>query len=157
MGSLIVKGLVVEVADWNQDKADLIKLRGIVFVEEQNVPVTLEIDGMDPDCRHVKAVMNNQTIGTARLLPNGYIGRMCVLKEYRSQGVGKKMLECLIQQAFYDQTTSAPIDEVTLNSQSSAIAFYQANGFLICSEEFIEANIVHQKMVLKRSDYENKD
>ena len=157
MGSLIVKGLVVEAADWNQDKADLIKLRGIVFVEEQNVPVTLEIDGMDPDCRHVKAVMNNQTIGTARLLPNGYIGRMCVLKEYRSQGVGKKMLECLIQQAFYDQTTSAPIDEVTLNSQSSAIAFYQANGFLICSEEFIEANIVHQKMVLKRSDYENKD
>ena len=157
MGSLIVKGLVVEAADWNQDKADLIKLRGIVFVEEQNVPVTLEIDGMDPDCRHVKAVMNDQTIGTVRLLPNGYIGRMCVLKEYRSQGVGKKMLECLIQQAFYDQTTSAPIDEVTLNSQSSAIAFYQANGFLICSEEFIEANIVHQKMVLKRSDYENKD
>mgnify|MGYP000081597037 FL=1 len=157
MGSLIVKGLVVEAADWNQDKADLIKLRGIVFVEEQNVPVTLEIDGMDLDCRHVKAVMNDQTIGTGRLLPNGYIGRMCVLKEYRSQGVGKKMLECLIQQAFYDQTTSAPIDEVTLNSQSSAIAFYQANGFVICSEEFIEANIVHQKMVLKRSDYENKD
>ena len=157
MGSLILKGLVVEAADWNQDKADLIKLRGIVFVEEQNVPVTLEIDGMDPDCRHVKAVMNDQTIGTGRLLPNGYIGRMCVLKEYRSQGVGKKMLECLIQQAFYYQTTSAPIDEVTLNSQSSAIAFYQANGFVICSEEFIEANIVHQKMVLKRSDYDNKD
>jgi predicted GNAT family N-acyltransferase len=157
VGSLIVKGLVVEAADWNQDKAELIKLRGIVFVEEQNVPVTLEIDGMDPDCRHVKAVMNDQTIGTARLLPNGYIGRMCVLKEYRSQGVGKKMLECLIQQAFYDQTTSAPMDEVTLNSQSSAIAFYQTNGFVICSEEFMEANITHQKMVLKRSDYENKD
>jgi predicted GNAT family N-acyltransferase len=148
---------VVEAADWNQDKADLIKLRGIVFVEEQNVPVSLEIDGMDSDCRHVKAVMNDQTIGTARLLPNGYIGRMCVLKQFRSQGVGKKMLECLIQQAFYDQTTSAPMDQVTLNSQSSAIAFYQANGFSICSEEFIEANIVHQKMVLKRSDYDNRD
>ena len=156
MSSLIVKDLVVEAADWNQDKADLIKLRGIVFVEEQNVPVSLEIDGMDPDCRHVKAVMKDQTIGTARLLPNGYIGRMCVLKEFRSQGVGKKMLECLIQQAFYDQTTSAPMDQVTLNSQSSAIAFYQANGFSICSEEFMEANIVHQKMVLKRSDYDNK-
>jgi predicted GNAT family N-acyltransferase len=157
VSSLIVKDLVVEAADWNQDKADLIKLRGIVFVEEQNVPVSLEIDGMDSDCRHVKAVMNDQTIGTARLLPNGYIGRMCVLKQFRSQGVGKKMLECLIQQAFYDQTTSAPMDQVTLNSQSSAIAFYQANGFSICSEEFIEANIVHQKMVLKRSDYDNRD
>ncbi len=101
--------------------------------------------------------MNDKAFGTARLLPNGYIGRMCVLRDYRSQGVGKKMLECLIQQAFYDQTTSAPIDEVTLNSQSSAIAFYQANGFVICSEDFIEPNIVHQKMVLKRSDYDNRD
>ncbi|MFT4608504.1 MAG: putative GNAT family N-acyltransferase [Urechidicola sp.] len=157
MSSLVVKGLVVEASDWNQDKIELIKLRGIVFVDEQNVPVSLEIDGMDPECRHVKAVMDDQTIGTARLLPNGYIGRMCVLKEFRSQGVGTKMLECLIQQAFFDQTTGVQMDEVTLNSQSSAIAFYQANGFIICSEEFLEANIVHRKMVLKRSDYYNKD
>lgn len=157
MRPLVIGDLVVEVADWNQDKAELIKLRGIVFVEEQNVPVSLEIDGMDPDCRHVKAVMDDQTIGTARLLPNGYIGRMCVLKEFRSQGVGTKMLACLIQQAFFDQTTSAPMDEVTLNSQSSAIAFYEANGFVICSEEFMEANIVHQKMVLKMSNYHNKN
>lgn len=156
MRPLVVQDLVVEVADWHKDKAELIKLRGTVFVEEQNVPVSLEIDGMDPDCRHVKALMNDQTIGTARLLPNGYIGRMCVLKEFRNQGVGTKMLACLIQQAFFDQTTGAPMDEVSLNSQSSAISFYEENGFIACSEEFMEANIVHRKMILKRSDYYNK-
>ena len=151
-----MRSLVVEAADWNQDKAELIKLRGIVFVEEQNVPVSLEIDGMDPDCRHVKAIMDDQTIGTARLLPNGAIGRMCVLKEFRNQGVGTKMLSNLIQQAFFDQTSKEPMEEVTLNSQSSAIALYEANGFVTCSDEFMEANIAHRKMVLQRADYHNK-
>jgi predicted GNAT family N-acyltransferase len=152
---LAIDELVVEAADWSQDKTELIKLRGIVFVEEQSVPVSLEIDGMDPDCRHVKALMKEQIIGTARLLPNGYIGRMCVLKEFRNQGVGTKMLDNLIQQAFSDQITRDRMDEVTLNSQSSAIVFYEANGFVTCSEEFIEANISHRKMVLKRADYHN--
>jgi predicted GNAT family N-acyltransferase len=153
----VAKGLVVKRADWKQDQAELIKLRGIVFVEEQNVPVSLEIDGMDPDCRHVKALMDAHTIGTGRLLPNGYIGRMCVLKAFRNQGVGTKMLTNLIQLAFFDPTNNNSLDEVTLNSQSSAVAFYEANGFLTCSEEFMEANIVHRKMVLKRTDYYNKN
>lgn len=148
--------LIVKAANWDQDKAELIKLRGIVFVEEQNVPVSLEIDGMDPDCRHVKASMDGRTIGTARLLPNATIGRMCVLKEFRNQGVGAKMLNNLIQQAFFDQTFGVLMNEVTLNSQSSAISFYEANGFKICSDEFMEANIVHQKMILKKSDYQIK-
>jgi predicted GNAT family N-acyltransferase len=138
-------GLIIEAADWAQDKAELIKLRGIVFVQEQNVPVSREIDGLDPDCLHVKALLGSQTIGTARLLPDGCIGRMCVLKEFRNQNVGSKMLDNLIQQAF-----SAGTNEVSLNSQTYAIPFYQKNGFVICSDEFMDANIPHRKMVLKR-------
>jgi len=155
--SVIIDGLVVEAANWDEDKAALIKLRGIVFVEEQNVPVELEIDGMDPDCRHVKAFMGDQTIGTARLLPSGYIGRMCVLKSFRNQGVGSKMLTNLIQQAFFDKTISPLLNEITLNAQSSAIAFYERNGFVVCSEEFMDANIIHRKMVLKRTDNQSKN
>jgi predicted GNAT family N-acyltransferase len=153
MVNSLTKGLVVETANWKKDEVELVKLRGIVFVEEQNVPLSLEIDGMDPDCRHVKALVGDQTIGTGRLLPNGYIGRMCVLKTFRNQGVGTKMLANLIQQAFFDQTSKKILDEVTLNAQTSAITFYEANGFATCSKEFMEANIVHQKMVLKRTDY----
>jgi len=44
--------------------------------------------------------MGDQTIDAARLLPNGYIGRMCVLKPFRNHGVGRKMLTNLIQQTF---------------------------------------------------------
>lgn len=150
------ESLVVQTADWKKDEAELVKLRGIIFVEEQNVPLSLEIDGRDSDCRHVKALVGDQIIGTGRLLPNGYIGRMCVLKTFRNQGVGTKMLVNLIRQAFLDQTNQKPLDEVSLNSQTSAIAFYEANGFVTCSEEFMEANIAHQKMVLKRTAYNNE-
>lgn len=148
--------LVVEAADWNRDKLELIKLRRIIFVEEQKVPVSLEIDGKDPGCRHTKALIDDLYIGTARLLPNGYIGRMCVLKEFRNQGVGTKILDNIIQQAFFDPS-SASMEQLTLNSQSSAITFYQAYGFIVCSEEFMEANIAHRKMRLKKFDYKVKN
>ena len=82
----------IETADWDRDKEEMIRLRTLVFVEEQNVPVSLEVDGLDPDCMHVKALMGDCYVGTGRLLPNGLIGRMCVLMNYRNLGIGRQML-----------------------------------------------------------------
>jgi predicted GNAT family N-acyltransferase len=132
----------VETARWPEDSDELVKLRKQVFVVEQKVPASLEIDGMDADCMHVKAMKDNSCIGTGRLLPNGYIGRMCVLEEYRGQGIGTMMLKNLI-----DQAVNAGQPQVILNSQSYAIPFYQKNRFTIDSEEFIEAGIPHRRMV----------
>lgn len=139
---------IIETADWNRDKVELIKLRTLVFVEEQNVPVSIEVDGLDPECMHVKALMGDCYVGTGRLLPNGFIGRMCVTQNYRNQGIGRRMLENLIQQA-----REAGCPQVLLNAQSCAIPFYLKNGFIIDSEEFIEAGIPHQRMVLNSAIY----
>ena len=135
--------LVVVTAHWSEDSDELIRLRSRVFVEEQNVPVSLEMDGRDIECQHVKALIGNVFIGTGRLLPNGVIGRMCVLGEYRNQGIGTMMLKNLVQQAI-----DIGHQKVLLNSQSNAIPFYQKFGFSIDSEEFIEAGIPHRRMVL---------
>ncbi len=132
----------VEAARWSEDSKELTKLRTRVFVEEQNVPSSIEIDGLDAECLHVKAMHDNICIGTGRLLANGYIGRMCVLGEYRGQGIGSMMLENLIEQAIH-----AGHRQVSLNSQSDAIPFYQKNSFTTVSEEFIEAGIPHRRMV----------
>ena len=134
----------VENANWERDQDELIKLRTLVFVDEQDVPASIEVDGLDPDCRHVKALIGKHYVGTGRLLPNGFIGRMCVIREYRNKGIGKAMLENLIQQA-----REAGYPQVLLNAQSYAIPFYLKNGFTIDSEEFIEAGILHQRMILK--------
>lgn len=141
----------VETARWSEDSEDLIKLRTRVFVEEQKVPSSIEIDGLDAECLHVKAMNDNICIGTGRLLPNGYIGRMCVLDEYRGQGIGTMMLENLIEQAI-----NTGHRQVLLNSQSDAIPFYQKNKFKIVSEEFIEAGIPHRRMLRKLQNKESK-
>jgi predicted GNAT family N-acyltransferase len=138
---MIMSEIVVETANWSEDSAALVKLRTKVFVEEQKVPSSLEVDGIDGDCFHVKALADNQCIGTGRLLPDGYIGRMCVLEAYRGRGIGTLMLENLIEQAI-----GAGQQQVILNSQSSAIPFYEKNGFTIESEEFVEAGIPHRRM-----------
>jgi predicted GNAT family N-acyltransferase len=132
----------VGTACWSEDSEVLTKLRTRVFVEEQRVPSSIEIDGLDAECLHVKAMHDNICIGTGRLLANGYIGRMCVLDEYRGQGIGTRMLDNLIEQAI-----NAGHRQVLLNSQSKAIPFYQKNSFTTVSEEFIEAGIPHRRMV----------
>lgn len=139
-----MKNLIVETADWQRDKDTLMALRNKVFVEEQNVPVELEMDGLDPDCRHVKATVDGFTIGTGRLLPDGHIGRMCVHKDYRQYGIGSLLLINLVEQAI---TAEYPV--IALNSQCNAIPFYEKHGFIVDSEEFMDAGIPHRRMILK--------
>jgi len=135
--------IIALAASWNEDRDELIQLRTRVFVEEQKVPSSLEMDGRDAESAHVKALIDDDIIGTGRLLPNGFIGRMCVLREYRNRGIGTMMLKNLVQQA-----AERGHQNVSLNSQSYVIPFYQKFGFTADSEEFIEAGILHRRMIL---------
>lgn len=139
-----MKDLKVETASWQADEAELVKLRTLVFVDEQNVPPSLEIDGLDPQCKHVKAIVNDLTVGTGRLLPDGHIGRMCVHKDYRQYGIGSLLLKMLVEQAI-----KLKYPQIALNSQSDAIPFYEKHGFIVDSEEFMDAGIPHRRMILK--------
>lgn len=135
--------IIVLTASWDEDQEELIQLRTRVFVEEQKVPASLEMDGRDAESAHVKALIDDVIIGTGRLLPNGFIGRMCVLREHRNRGIGNMMLKNLVQQA-----ADSGHQKVSLNSQSYVIPFYQKFGFATDSEEFIEAGILHRRMIL---------
>ena len=136
--------LVISQALWSEDSEALVKLRTEVFVDEQQVPSEIEVDGKDVDCQHVKAVLQGKFVGTGRLLPSGFIGRMCVLRQFRGQGIGTIMLHKLIELAGQEKYS-----QVQLNSQTNAIAFYRNNGFVIDSDEFLEAGIRHRRMTIK--------
>ena len=134
----------IDRAHWDQDQKQLIELRSRVFIHEQGVPEALEIDGKDPSCLHVKALnTDGEFIATARLLPDHYIGRMCVLKPWRRQGIGSQMLAFLI-----DHANSQGLSSLMLNAQLEALPFYQGFGFVADSEVFIEADIAHVHMTL---------
>jgi len=124
---------------------ELRAVRETVFVQEQRVPVELEIDASDPRCRHVLARDGGgRPIGTARLDPEGKIGRMAVLRDWRARGVGSALLHALLRIAREDG-----LDRVSLHAQAGAIGFYRRHGFAPVGGRFMEAGIEHQSMQLR--------
>lgn len=138
------QSFTINLVSWQNEIDNLRSIREIVFINEQNVPEEMEWDEFDTISKHVLALDNDRKpIGTARLLPDGRIGRMAVLKEWRGKGVGSAMLKRLLQELMRQDVTQA-----ILNAQTSVIQFYQKYGFQTEGEEFIEAGIPHIKMVL---------
>ncbi len=136
------KEFSVILARWPQEATALRSIRTVVFVEEQNVPESLEWDGLDDSCQHAIAKASDGTpIGCVRLLPDGHIGRMAVLSSWRKNGVGSVLLNCIVEHA---RTLLFP--KVMLNEQVHAIPFYSRHGFKIASDVFEEAGIPHRAM-----------
>lgn len=135
----------VRIVEWTQAGESLMAVRTTVFVEEQSVPATLERDGRDPECAHACArAPGGDVIGTGRLLPDGRIGRMAVLKSWRGSGVGGAMLQALMAEA-----KRRGHAETHLHSQSHARAFYERHGYVVEGGEYLEAGIPHIEMRAK--------
>ncbi len=129
-------------ASWSQDRQVLSSIRGIVFVAEQMVSREDEWDGRDEDAWHWLATdPEGKPVATARLLPEGQIGRMAVLEEYRGRGVGTALLDQACEKA-----RQLGFRTVFLHAQTHALDFYRAGGFEPDGETFVEAGIAHQRM-----------
>jgi predicted GNAT family N-acyltransferase len=135
--------LRIELLDWPAAQAEAKRIRFTVFVEEQGVPVELEMDEHDPHCVHALAYAGGRAIATGRLLPDGHIGRMAVLKEWRGRGAGRAMLRRLL-----DAARARGDREVVLAAQVQALGFYRAEGFAAVGAVYEEAGIPHQDMRL---------
>ena len=131
--------------DYHYGKA--CEIRRIVFVEEQQIDNELEFDGEDPESDHYLVFDNSVAVATGRCrkTQDGVkLERFAVLKDYRKFGLGTLLLRSMIND-FVEST-----DEIYLNAQESAVGFYEKNGFEIAGDQFIEADIVHYKMVYKQ-------
>lgn len=128
--------------NWEQAQPVAGPLRFAIFVGEQNVPQGIEIDDLDANCVHAIAYdADGKAIGTGRLLPEGRIGRMAVVKEWRRMGVGAAILEALMGEA-----RKRGHAEVTLSAQLQAAEFYRGFGFVAEGKVYEEAGILHQSM-----------
>jgi predicted GNAT family N-acyltransferase len=134
----------IELMSWDEARALASPIRFEVFVREQRVPAEIELDDMDPQCIHAVAFLGKAPVGTGRLLPDGHIGRMAVLRSHRNRGVGAAMLKRLIEAA-----RARGDREVALSAQVHAVAFYRAHGFVEEGAEYEEAGIAHQAMRLR--------
>ena len=129
----------VELGDWATLQASAAPIRLEVFVHEQLVPLEEEIDALDALCTHAVAFdARGRALATGRLLPDGHIGRMAVLKVARTQGLGSAVLNALMQQA-----RERGFAEVVLSAQTHALRFYLRHGFVPEGAEYLDANIPH--------------
>ena len=129
------------ICDYESHAKDICAIRYKVFVGEQKVPEELEIDGLDGQAKHVLALVDGVPIGTGRILSDGHIGRVAVLKDYRGLGIGKSIMKDLIKWA-----QNMNLEKVWLSSQWHAHSFYLDLDFVCVGEIYKEAGIDHIKM-----------
>jgi predicted GNAT family N-acyltransferase len=140
-----------------QDMPAAYALRYEVFVIGQDVPAELERDDLDAMAEHAVAVDDGRTVGTGRLVNGrigddlrlvpgttgavGTIGRMAVAPELRGAGVGRALLDLLVERA---RSLGLPVAE--LHAQLHAKDFYERAGFTAFGEVYLEAGIEHVGM-----------
>ncbi|WP_419819990.1 GNAT family N-acetyltransferase [Acinetobacter sp.] len=134
---------VIQSGPWSQLQHEAKLIRSMVFIEEQNISEADEWDEQDAISLHFVVYAQDQAIATARLLENNSIGRVAVLQQYRGEGIGKLLMQHIIQVA--KQQNRAFLQ---LSAQVYAIRFYENLGFQVQGEEYLDCEIPHIDMGL---------
>jgi ElaA protein len=128
----------------------IIKARIDIFVVEQNCPYE-ECDNKDYDSIHIFSEENNKIIAYLRIIPAGIsyqepsIGRVLVNKEYRRQGIAKKIMYLALEYINNNFETNY----IRISAQKYLLNFYENIGFKKVSEEYLEDGIPHYEMLYK--------
>lgn len=133
---------------WDELQFDAKLIRETVFIQEQNIPENEEWDEQDAISLHFViydiSAESRISIATARLLQNNSIGRVAVLKAYRGLGIGRLLMQNIIDHAKTEQR-----EFLKLSSQVHAISFYESLGFHIEGTEYLDCGIPHIDMLKK--------
>lgn len=124
---------------------DAFTVRKKVFVEEQKVPIELEIDEFENNSTHFVLYDQLTPVGAGRfriLDGIGKVERICILSTYRGNGAGT-----LIMQAIEQFAIGQNIATLKLNAQTYAVPFYEKLGYKVVSAEFMDAGIPHKTMM----------
>ncbi|QIO23121.1 GNAT family N-acetyltransferase [Haloarcula sp. JP-L23] len=121
-------------------------VRRAVFIEEQGVDETEEMDDKDDEATHVVVTDGDDPVATARFRfvdeTTARIERVAVLESYRGEGLGVRVMDAAETTAREQGATSA-----FLHGQSRVEEFYEKLGYEAEGETFEEAGIPHVEMV----------
>lgn len=135
----------VKIARSDREREDAYDVRKKVFVEEQGVPLSLEIDEFDKTAAHFIVYEEQRPTGAGRIreIETGIakVERVCVLKELRGKHIGN-----LIMLELEKYAKSVGMKKIVLNAQTYAVPFYEKLGYSVTSPEFMDADIPHRAM-----------
>jgi len=137
--------IAIRVCVTDEDRAEAMRIRFTVFVDEQAVPAELEPDEYDAVATHLIAVEGTAAVGTARIIDKGQgiakIGRVAVLAPWRGKGVGDALMRFAL-----DQAKAQGLQIAALDAQVPVIPFYEKLGFVAEGPVFDDAGIPHRHM-----------
>lgn len=125
-----------------------LQIRKDVFVQEQNVPIELEVDEHEMTATHVIAYDEEGTpVATGRIREYqpgvGKFERIAVSKAARTGGYGRAVMEALEEIG----RRELGVRKFVLEAQVHAQGFYEKLGYVcVSSEPFLDAGILHVKM-----------
>ena len=137
--TMISESLIVEFGE--RYAPQIKRIRNAVFTHEQGIDEAIDFDGQDGTAVHVLVRVGQGYVATGRMLSDGHIGRLAVLKEHRGKGLGTRAVAALM-----DEAKQRSMERVYLGSQEQALGFYRKLGFRECGEPFMEAGIEHVEM-----------
>jgi len=139
--------------------AQEVALRTVVLLE----PIGLSIEdyyqlapGREEQCEHFVAVVDHPTgervVGTATLFVtqdehNGRAGKVqqvCVDKQLQGEGIGRRLMIAIEARGFGE----LGLTSLCCHAQIAAIPFYDALGWAVEGEAFLEAGISHKHMYI---------
>jgi predicted GNAT family N-acyltransferase len=124
-----------------------LRLRWTVFVEEQGVRPSDELDARDAtDAVHALASLDSVPCGAGRFVFEApglaKIERMAVIDDVRGRGVGRELLKFLETEARRRGAT-----RLALSAQTRARPFYEKAGYAAVGAEFDDGTgILHIRM-----------
>ncbi len=134
----------VSLIGWHDGEPLLRPIREAVFIHEQGNPEAAEWDGLDEGCRHALALsLQGDAIGCGRMQPDGRIGHIAVLPQWRGQKAGTAILEALL-----DYARAQAYPQVTVVVPSRYAPFYRDAGFVDHGEVPSEAGQPQVEMLL---------
>lgn len=141
-----MNNLEIKKVNNKDDLEKTIEIRKNVFIKEQNVPLDIEIDGLDSEAEHFIAYLDDEPIGCARIRTNknyAKLERIAIIKKHRGKGFGRQLTDFLI-----DYCKHKNFHEISLHAQSYVSDFYKKHGFKIRGKPFFESRIEHVEMYL---------
>ena len=137
----------VKIVTTERERELVYSIRKKVFVEEQHVPIEEEIDKHEDEAIHFICYSDGKAVGASRLriIDNyGKLERICVLKEFRGQSLGKQIIVKMEEIAL-----KHGCNLTKLHAQTHAEQFYKHLGYTTVSDEFMDAGIPHVAMIKK--------
>lgn len=128
---------------------EIMKARQEVFTVEQEILYN-DLDDVDFHAWHTCVWHEGHVVCYARTYceESGsgvvHIGRVLTAKDFRRQHIATHVM----QEAIKVAAEQFNVAEVMVHAQSYIVDFYKSLGFVVCSDEFIEADIPHYAMRL---------